>query len=191
MQPSQPVQPAQPEEVLSDVLQPDLRLVICGTAVGNRSAAEGSYYAHPTNRFWATLYVVGLTPRRLASSEYMELLECGIGLTDISKHAVGRDSRLRRSDADPRALHRKIRENQPRLLVFNGKEAARLYFGSRGSVDYGLRDDRIGSTQLFVAPSTSGSASAYWDERWWRKIAELLKQPPSASNGSDAAPRSM
>jgi TDG/mug DNA glycosylase family protein len=179
MQHSQPVPSIESEDVLPDVLRPGLRLVVCGTAVGDRSAAVGSYYAHSTNRFWTTLYVVGLTPRKLAPNEYMELLEYGIGLTDIAKSAKGPDSGLTRNDADARALYRKIRENQPRLLVFNGKAAAQLYFGNRRTVDYGLHTERIDATHLFVAPSTSGSANAYWDERWWRKIADLIVQPAS------------
>ena len=33
--------------ILSDLLQPGLRLVFCGTAAGAVSAAKGAYYAGP------------------------------------------------------------------------------------------------------------------------------------------------
>ena len=56
--------------VLPDVLEPDLDIVFCGTAAGTRSADVGAYFAHPQNRFWRTLAEVGLTPRRLAPTEF-------------------------------------------------------------------------------------------------------------------------
>ncbi|GEO17500.1 hypothetical protein [Microvirga aerophila] len=38
-------------EKLPEVLLPNLKIVFCGTAAGNRSAASGAYYAQPGNRF--------------------------------------------------------------------------------------------------------------------------------------------
>jgi TDG/mug DNA glycosylase family protein len=51
--------------VLPDLIKPGLRIVFCGTAAGNVSAARGAYYAHPQNRFWSALHAFGLTPRQL------------------------------------------------------------------------------------------------------------------------------
>jgi double-stranded uracil-DNA glycosylase len=47
--------------MLPDVLRQGLRLVICGTAAGKRSAAKKQYYAGRGNQFWKVLYNVGLT----------------------------------------------------------------------------------------------------------------------------------
>jgi TDG/mug DNA glycosylase family protein len=49
---------------LADLLATDLRVVFVGTAAGRRSAALGHYYAGRGNRFWRTLFDIGLTPRR-------------------------------------------------------------------------------------------------------------------------------
>jgi double-stranded uracil-DNA glycosylase len=38
-------------QVLPDVIRPGLKIVFCGTAPGNVSAARGACYAHPRNRF--------------------------------------------------------------------------------------------------------------------------------------------
>lgn len=76
--------------MLEDVLAPNLRLVICGTAAGEVSAARGEYYAGPRNKSWPTLYEVGLTTRMLAPGEFRDLLTIGIGLTDVVKRAGGR-----------------------------------------------------------------------------------------------------
>lgn len=48
--------------VLPDVLAPNLKLVICGTAAGKESARRQAYYAGRGNKLWSTLYRVGLTP---------------------------------------------------------------------------------------------------------------------------------
>ena len=80
--------------VLPDLLQPGLRIVFCGTAAGNVSAARGAYYAHPQNRFWSALHAIGLTPRQLRPEEYPEMLQWGLGLTDIAKHVSGMDREL-------------------------------------------------------------------------------------------------
>jgi TDG/mug DNA glycosylase family protein len=83
-----------PAHVLPDLLKPGLRIVFCGTAAGNVSAARGAYYAHPQNRFWAALHAFGLTPRKLRPEDYAELSQWGLGLTDIAKHVSGVDREL-------------------------------------------------------------------------------------------------
>ena len=82
------------KHVLPERLKPGLALVFCGTAAGRQSALQKAYYAHAQNKFWRTLYEVGLTPRRLAPGEYPALWELGIGLTDIAKFASGMDHQL-------------------------------------------------------------------------------------------------
>jgi TDG/mug DNA glycosylase family protein len=47
---------------LPDILAPSLHVVICGTAVGERSAERRRYYAGPGNDFWRLLHLSGLTP---------------------------------------------------------------------------------------------------------------------------------
>ena len=84
------------KHILPDRLKPGLKLVFCGTAAGRVSALQQAYYAHGQNKFWTTLYAVGLTPRLFAPGEYEMLWEHGIGLTDIAKHVYGMDHQLPR-----------------------------------------------------------------------------------------------
>jgi hypothetical protein len=87
--------------LLDDLLPPGLRLVICGTAAGERSAKLGAYYAGRGNKFWRTLHEVGLTPdRTLIPSEFRELLSYGIGLTDLAKGVSGMNHTLMRHSFD-------------------------------------------------------------------------------------------
>ena len=167
----------QPTEkhILPDVLQPGLKLVFCGTAAGKRSAAEHAYYAHPGNLFWRALHTSGLTPRQLAPSEFLHLADYGIGLTDLAKRHAGNDDELPRDAFDVPALIDKIERYTPHLLAFTSKNAARAVLGR--AVHYGLQNESIGSTQLFVLPSPSGQARGHWDLTPWRTLSDCVSTP--------------
>ena len=160
-------------QILPDVLQPGLALVFCGTAAGKRSAAERAYYAHPGNLFWRALYEAGLTPRLFAPAEFPLLPQFGIGLTDLAKRHSGNDDELPRDAFDVPALHAKIERYAPRLLAFTSKNAARAALGR--AVVYGLQDERIGATRVFVLPSPSGQARGHWDIAPWCALTRLFR----------------
>lgn len=162
---------------LPDVLRPGLRLVFCGTAAGTKSAAVGAYYAGPGNRFWEVLAATGLTPRQLAPAEYANLLDFGIGLTDMSKVESGMDNQLTSDAFDVAGMRAKLAHYQPRVVCFNGKKAAQVFF-ARDDMDYGLQPSAL-STDLpnikfFIAPSTSGAARRYWDEAKWVELKGIV-----------------
>jgi TDG/mug DNA glycosylase family protein len=158
--------------ILPDVLEPDLRVVFCGTAAGTASARAGAYYAGPGNAFWKTLHETGITPRLLRPDEFRELPKFGVGLTDVSKVKSGSDQEVGSDGFDIPALEGALAEYRPGWIAFNGKNAARAAFGR--PVDYGEQDERIGDTAAFVLPSTSGAARGFWDIGHWRRLAELL-----------------
>lgn len=160
--------------ILPDVLRPGLRLVFCGTAAGKRSAAEHAYYAHPGNLFWRALFDAGLTPRQLAPAEFPLLPDYGIGLTDLAKRHSGNDNELPRDAFDAPGLIAKIERYAPRALAFTSKNAARAALGL--AVDYGLQDERVGTTQLFVLPSPSGQARGHWDIGPWQTLADWARR---------------
>ncbi len=169
--------------VLPDLLPPDLPLVICGSAAGNRSAALGQYYAGRGNKFWHTLHVIGLTPRQLAPAEYRLLPSFGIGLTDLVKSQSGGDHQLDFGGDHAAALYARIEQCRPRVLCFNGKRPAMEFLGA-GRVAFGLQQETIGATALFVAPSTSAAANATWDLEVWREVAGLVRtQSPATGSG--------
>lgn len=157
--------------ILPDLLAPGLDIVFCGTAVGAASARRRAYYAGPGNAFWPTLHRVGLTPRLLRPDEYGELLEFGIGLTDLAKEVSGNDDILARGDFDVARLHALVARYRPRLLAFTGKRAAQQFVGR--PVDYGSLCERVGDTRLFVLPSPSGAACRYWSRAPWHELARL------------------
>ena len=161
-------------DVLPDVLGAGLRIVFCGSAAGAVSARVGAYYAGPGNRFWPTLHRVGLTPRLLAPAEFRSVLRYGIGLTDLCKTESGADADLSRQADDAAALTAKMAQHRPAILAFNGKRAARVFLGAE-TLDYGEHVRRIGGTAIHVLPSTSGAARRWWDETFWRRVADAAR----------------
>lgn len=157
--------------VLPDLLQAHLKIVFCGTAPGTVSARRGAYYAGPGNAFWPTLFEVGLTPRRILPDEYPVITQFGLGLTDLAKHVYGADSVLAATDFGRDELRAKILHHGPRILAFTSKRAGQEFL--RRSVSYGLQEEKIGSTLLFVLPSPSGLARRHWTVQPWLDLAAL------------------
>ena len=160
--------------MLPDLLRPGLKLVVCGTAAGKQSAQVQQYYAKRDNKFWATLYAVGLMPVQLSSHEYGQLTHYGIGLTDLVKGKAGMDHLLTAVDFEFESFRQKINQYQPAYVCFNGKRGGKEFLGKK--VDYGLQQELIGTTKLFVAPSTSGAANGFWNIDYWRELADLCSQ---------------
>ncbi len=167
--------------VLPDILRPGLRLVLCGTAAGTASSRSGTYYSGPGNRFWDILFETGLTSKRLHSSQFQEVIQYGIGLTDVVKMAFGSDASLPTEAFDPDRLRQNILTFQPRFLAFNGKRSAKAFFGG-SNFEYGLQNSKLGETSLFVLPSTSGAARGFWEPHHWYDLAELVRIEPSNTN---------
>ncbi len=161
--------------VLPDLLQPGLRLVVCGTAAGAVSAAKGAYYAGPGNRFWPTLARIGLTPRILRPDEFPLLLGFGIGLTDVAKTVSGADVDLPAHAFDRARLLDRMTLVRPGCLAFNGKKAAAMALRRpTGLLRYGPLPDAPGWPPVVVLPSTSGAASGSWDPAPWFALARQV-----------------
>ena len=149
-------------DILPDVLKTGLAVVFCGTAAGNTSARRGEYYAHQRNRFWQILHECGLTDRRLASKEYIQLQQFGIGLTDLCKLAAGNDDQLPQGALKADRLLAAIALYKPRYLAFTSRTAGRVVCGPLAH--YGQQQAHQG-TQIFILPTTSPR----WGDRWWSK----------------------
>ena len=160
--------------ILPDVLAPGLDLVFCGSAAGKVSARVGAYYAGPGNRFWPTLHATGLTPVLLAPPEYPRLLEFGIGATDLNKLEFGADTALTPAGDDVAGLVAKLDAARPRAIAFNGKRAARAFLAAK-QLAYGRQPASWRDIPIFVLPSTSRRAGAFWDERPWQALGEFVR----------------
>lgn len=163
--------------IIDDVLQPNLRVVFCGTALGNASAMAKAYYAHPRNLFWDTLHEIGLTwaDAPLLPHEYRRALDFGIGLTDLCKSASGNDADLPPGAFDVHALREKIDQCRPLFLAFTSKRAGRAFCGSK--VELGWQQPLASGTKLYILPSTSPNARWQWKEHkhHWTMLADAVR----------------
>lgn len=158
--------------IVPDLLAPELRLVLCGTALGRKSAEQRAYYANPGNLFWRTLHEVGLTRERISPTDYARLLGEGIGLTDLAKGHFGNDADLPADAFDIGALRDKILAFQPGILAFTSKAGASAYLGRpTGRIMLGEQVEQIGATRIFVLSSPSGHARRHWDRGAWVALA--------------------
>lgn len=162
---------------LPNLLAPNLKVVFVGTAAGKKSAEEGAYYAHPGNRFWSALHEARITPRRYQPLEFHNLLDLGIGLTDMSKLGCGMDHKIQQELFDPDLFESNIRKHAPRAVAFTSKKAASLWLKKRTSaIRIGRQETRPPNfPEVFVLTSPSGAASRYWDIAPWRELAAWLR----------------
>jgi TDG/mug DNA glycosylase family protein len=163
--------------ILPDRLKRGLKLVFCGTAAGRQSALQKVYYANKQNKFWRTLYEIGLTPHLFEPKEYPDLWRLGIGLTDIAKYAYGMDHQLPkeslgREAAD--ALRARILKIAPLYLAFTSLTAGRAVMGKNALA--GEQKERISATQIWILPSPSPLAANHWDIAPWRALAGKVRK---------------
>ena len=159
---------------LPDVIAPDLDILFCGINPSVLSAARGHHFARPGNRFWPALYLAGLTPRRLTPEEDGDLLEYGIGVTNIVARPTRSAAEL--SAAELRegaaALDEVVARYRPRVLAVLGITAWRTAF-DRPKAALGRQPERVGGAETWVAPNPSGLNAHHQLPDLARAYAEL------------------
>lgn len=148
--------------LLPDVVAPGLDVLFCGINPGLMSAALGLHFARPGNRFWPVLHRSGFTPQQLAPQDQAELLRLGLGITNVVPRATARADELTRAEyvAGGRLLREKLERLSAAWLAVVGVTAYRLAF-DRPQARVGPQEERLGSTRVWVLPSTSG-LNAHW-----------------------------
>jgi TDG/mug DNA glycosylase family protein len=162
---------------LPDVLAPDLRVIFVGTAAGKRSAELGQYYAGRGNRFWRTLFDIGLTPQEFEPKEFRDLLALGIGLTDMSKLGSGMDHQVAKHTFDRGQFEANVRSYLPRVIAFTSKKAASIWLGTSATrnISYGQHLNNLADfPDVFILPSPSGAARAHWNIDHWHNLVKHL-----------------
>ncbi len=165
--------------MLNDILTTKLDVVFCGTAKGKVSALKGNYYAGPGNKFYYILHATRLTPHKLKPNECWNINDYGIGLTDLVHNESGNDKEISSISYDVSGFWNKMKKFQPKIIAFTSKTAASFALGYQGEtkmLQYGIHVSPIQDILVFVLPSTSGSARAYWDEGPWHDLYALLQK---------------
>jgi len=144
-------------KTIDDVIKPGLTVLFCGINPGLYSAAVNRHFARPGNRFWPALYRGGFTPRQLRATEQWELLDYGLGITNLVARGTARADELTRAEivAGGEALVAKVLEYQPAWVAVLGITAYRSAFGSR-TVHIGQQSGALGGANVWVLPNPSG-----------------------------------
>src|SRR5437773_8328129 len=85
-------------KTVPDVIAPSLRVLFCGINPGLYTAAVGHHFARPGNRFWPALHQSGFTARLLSPFDEIELLEMGLGITNVVARATATAAELSAED---------------------------------------------------------------------------------------------
>lgn len=150
------------ERTLEDVIAPDLRILFVGINPGLYSGATGFHFARPGNRFWKAIYLSGLTPRLLSPDHQGDLLEYGIGITNLVGRTTAIASELSNDELRLGALslEAKIEHFQPRKVAFLGLSAYRIAFG-QPKASVGRQELSVGGSTIWVMPNPSGLNAHY------------------------------
>ena len=145
-----------------DLLAPGLDVVFCGINPGLYSGAVGHHFARPGNRFWPALHAGGFTHRLLSPFGEQELLDLGLGITNIVARATASADVLSGEELMTGAgrLKRKIRKYQPAAVAFLGLGAYRLAFGQRLAT-LGRQPERLAGSEIWILPNPSGLNAHY------------------------------
>ncbi|MBF5042153.1 G/U mismatch-specific DNA glycosylase [Aggregicoccus sp. 17bor-14] len=162
------------DRTLPDVIAPGLRVLFCGINPGLYTAATGHHFARPGNRFWPALHASGFTPRLLQPHEQGELLQLGLGITNVVARASARADELTPEELarGGEALRRKVRRYAPRFLAVLGVGAYRSAFAAPRAA-LGLQPEPLGDTRVWVLPNPSGLNAHYQPEALARMFRAL------------------
>src|SRR5437763_1106350 len=72
---------------IPDVIAPGLRVLFSGINPGLYSGYTGCHFSRPGNRFWPALHASGFTGRQLGPWEQDQLLDLGLGITNVVARA--------------------------------------------------------------------------------------------------------
>jgi double-stranded uracil-DNA glycosylase len=147
---------------IPDVVAPGLRVLFAGINPGLYSAATGQHFARPGNRFWPALHQSGFTPRQLRPDEQRQLLESGLGITNIVARATARADELTAAElrSGGESLLELAANLDVRCLAVLGITAYRAAFGNPDAV-VGPQPPHPAGVIVWVLPNPSG-LNAHW-----------------------------
>ncbi len=139
---------------LADTVGADMRLLLCGLNPSPYSAEVGIGFGRPGNRFWPAALEAGLVSRDRDPRH--ALTAHRIGMTDIVKRPTRTAAEL---DVDEyRAgldrVRRLVDWLRPNAICFVGLAGWRAAMDRKAVA--GLQPEPLGSTPVYVMPSTSG-----------------------------------
>lgn len=166
-----------------DLYGEEVRLLVVGINPGLWTAATGTHFCHPTNRFYPALREAGLVDWAidpgvgLTEVQRRDLVDRGIGITNLVSRATARAGELERSELQAGAdrLSTLSFELAPSVIAIAGVTAYRAAFGRPQAV-LGEQAERVGDARLWVIPNPSGlnaHVTTTGMARWLSQVADV------------------
>jgi double-stranded uracil-DNA glycosylase len=148
---------------IPDLVGPGLRLLFVGINPGLWTAATGTPFAHPGNRFYPALVEAGILPalpdfaRGFDDADRAGLVAAGIGISNLVNRATARADELDATELRDGAtrLERNVAAWHPAVVAVVGVTAYRTAF-ARPKAAVGRQPESIGDAELWVVPNPSG-----------------------------------
>lgn len=151
------------DATVPDLVGPGLKLLFVGINPGLWTAATGTHFAHPGNRFYPALRLGGVIEREIdrgtgmTDADRRHLIERGIGITNVVHRATSKASELTAAElrAGGEELRRLVAARRPQVVAVAGITAYRAAFGAAKAVT-GRQLDPFEGAELWVVPNPSG-----------------------------------
>ncbi|WP_396644604.1 mismatch-specific DNA-glycosylase [Microbacterium sp.] len=151
------------DATIPDLTGPGLRLLFVGINPGLWTAATGTAFARPGNRFWPALVEAGILPRLpaftgpLDDADRRMVFAAGVGVTNLVARATARADELSRDElrAGAASLETRVAALAPRVVAVVGLTAYRQGFDRPRAVA-GRQAEGIGGVMTWVLPNPSG-----------------------------------
>ena len=148
---------------VDDLMPAHPKLVFVGINPGLWTAATGTHFAHPGNRFYPALAAAGVIPRvpdfaaGLTEADRRMFLDAGIGISNLVHRATARADELDRAELREGAarLVDDVARWHPKVVAVVGLTAYRQGF-DRPKARAGRQDEMLGGAELWVVPNPSG-----------------------------------
>lgn len=179
---------------IPDVVGPGLDVLFVGINPGLYSGATGHHFARPGNRFWRTLHLAGFTDRELDPFDDRELLDRGLGITNLVARTTATAAELTPDElrAGARRLEALVARIRPRAVAVVGVSAYRTAF-EQPKAAIGRQPERLAGADLWVLPNPSGLNASYQLPALvgaFRPLREALDADPGPRGPASRAPAS-
>jgi len=145
-----------------DLISKDLVVLFAGINPGLYTAAIGRHFGRPGNRFWPALHDGGFTPRLFSPFESDQILDLGIGITNVVGRPTARAEELTNDElrAGGKRLAAKVKRWRPTVIAVVGIGPYRIISGNKDA-GVGLQKELFGGSHAWVLPNPSGLNAHY------------------------------
>lgn len=163
-----------------DIIAANLIILFIGYNPGARSAETGHHFAGYSNRFWKLLYASELTPRLIKPEEDQDILQYGLGITNIVARPSRTAAEITPEDylAGREILQKKLSVYKPAIACYAGIGVYRAFSGTKNPM-CGLQPKGIVEDAMdFVVPSPSGLNRMAFSEQlaFYKQLSKLVNE---------------